>query len=114
MKDGGPKPFCIFNGWFEHENFIFYARSCWSKFSFSGNKAFILKEKFKELKERLRTWNMEVFGCLDLSINSLVSDINSLDSALYDNWDNATVQLRNVVSDRFWKEIRLKESFLAQ
>lgn len=113
-KDWGPKPFCVFNGWFEHKEFKLYVRSCWTDFFISRNKAYIVKENFKLLKEKLRKWYKDVFGRLDLNIESLVMDLNSLDQALYDNLDSAKVLQRNEVSYPFWNEIHLKESFLAQ
>lgn len=42
-------------------------------------KAFVIKEKFKLMKERLKGWNKEVFGWLDLSIDNIVLEMNALD-----------------------------------
>ena len=44
-----------------------------------GNNNFILKEKFKKLRERLRWWNHEVFGWLDLKIKENVELLNELE-----------------------------------
>lgn len=40
------------------------------------------------LKERLRGWNREVFGILDLNIEGLVKYLNALDLVLSDGWSN--------------------------
>lgn len=39
------------------------------------------------LKEKLRVWNKEVFGILDLNIDGLVKDMKGLDLALCDGWN---------------------------
>lgn len=50
VKDWGPKPFKFINGWLEHDEFIPFVRSCPGGFEVSGNKAYVVKEKFKKLK----------------------------------------------------------------
>lgn len=113
-KDWGPKPFRVFNAWFEHEDFLPFVKDCWTSFAVSGPKAFVVKEKFKLLKERLRKWNKEVFGVLDLNIEALVRDINALDQVLAEGWDGEVVVKRKEVSANFWKEIHLRESMMSQ
>lgn len=44
----------------------------WDGFNVSGNKVYVVKENLTMLKEKLRTWNKEVFGILDLNIQGLV------------------------------------------
>lgn len=34
-KDWGPKPFRVFNAWFEYKDLRSYARTCWAEFSTS-------------------------------------------------------------------------------
>lgn len=86
----------------------------WSQFEVSGNKAFIIKEKLKLLKDKLRVWNKEVFGVVDLNIDKEVNELNSLDSILIENWDELVVAKRKEVTSKFWKDIRIKESMLFQ
>lgn len=76
-------------------------RSCWTYFFISVYNAYIVKDKFRLLKEKSKKWNKDFFGRLDLNVESLIMDLNSLDQALYDNMDSATVLERNEVSDRF-------------
>ncbi|MCI46653.1 hypothetical protein A2U01_0067894, partial [Trifolium medium] len=47
-----------------------------------GKKAFILKEKLKRVKEELKRWNKEVFGVLDLNIESTVKELNDVEGLL--------------------------------
>lgn len=55
-----PKPFKIFNGWFEHQNFIPFIEEVWKSTKVQGNVAYMLKYKFIILKDKLRNWNSEV------------------------------------------------------
>lgn len=45
----------------------------------TGTYGFVVKEKMKKLKEKLKWWNKEVFGVLDLNIEKFVKDLNGLD-----------------------------------
>lgn len=51
---------------------------------------------------------------LDLNIDNVVKDINELDQILVDTSDSEVLLKRKEVSAKFWKDIRLKESFLHQ
>lgn len=82
VKDWGPKSFRIFNAWFDHAEFLPFVKACWDGFNVLGFKAHVVKEKFKMLKVKLRNWNKEVFGILDLNIDALVRELNALDQIL--------------------------------
>lgn len=52
----------------------------WKSFDVSGNCAYVLKEKFKLLKQILKWWNKEVFGWIDMKIYNIVKDLHELNS----------------------------------
>jgi exonuclease III len=81
-KNWGPKPFRVINGWFDHPEFFSFVEHCWKSFEVHGKKAFVLKEKFRLLKECLRKWNKEVFGYMDLNIEKTVKDLNDIEGLL--------------------------------
>lgn len=71
----------------------------------------MFKEKLKLLKSELRTWNREVFGYVDLNIEKIVEEINSLDEVA------ASIDVRNSsrrkeFTHQFWQQIHFKESLL--
>lgn len=41
-----------------------------------------MKEKLKKLRERLRWWNKEVYGWIDLQFQENVKELNELDKDL--------------------------------
>lgn len=47
-----------------------------------GWKTYAVKEKLKLLREKLRWWNKDVFGFLDLNIQNMVREINMLDDVI--------------------------------
>lgn len=80
-----------------------------------GRGELILCEKLKRLKERLRTWNNEVFGWIDLKVNGEVGKINELDKSLVENFGNnvdSFVAARREASSEFWKYLLTKENML--
>lgn len=44
-----------------------------------GKTTFVFKEKLAFLSEKLRTWNMEILGHLNLEVEEAVKDLNILD-----------------------------------
>lgn len=43
-----------------------------------GKASFVIKEKLKGLRERLKIWNKEVFGIMDLEVDRAVKNLNQL------------------------------------
>lgn len=58
----GPKSFKVIQGWIRHDKFMEFVKTEWNSFNTVGKKAYIIKEKFKLLRERIRRWNKEVYG----------------------------------------------------
>ncbi|CAK8535195.1 unnamed protein product [Lathyrus sativus] len=49
-----PKSFKVFNCWYDHPEFLEFAKNEWNSIQVDGSVAHILKEKFKVLRTRLR------------------------------------------------------------
>lgn len=73
----GAKAFKVNNCWFDHKDFVSFVEDSWKSMKIEGKQAYVLKEKFKSLRNSLRKWNKEIFGWLDLKVNEAVSRINS-------------------------------------
>ncbi|KAK2351032.1 hypothetical protein QL285_097633 [Trifolium repens] len=100
----GPKPFRVINGWFDHPDFFSFVKQCWMGFVVHGKKAFVLKEKFRMLKECLRKWNKEVFGYMDLNIEKIVNDLNNIEGLLGGD-DDVQLLAREGLTRDFWRQI---------
>lgn len=62
---------------------------------FKGRKYFIVKEKLKILRERLRWWNKEIFGWIGLQVEDKVEELNKLKK-----------ELLLGASKKAWKKVR--------
>ena len=61
-KSRGPRPFRFENMWLKADNFMSLIRDWWQNSKVTGSSSFILVEKLKALKIKLKRWNKEVFG----------------------------------------------------
>ncbi|XP_058723434.1 uncharacterized protein LOC131595162 [Vicia villosa] len=75
----GPKPFKFNNEWFSNDSFVPFVEKEWKSYVVHGRGDYILKEKLRLLKDKIKIWNREVFGKIDLEIEEGVHDINIVD-----------------------------------
>ncbi|RVW76231.1 hypothetical protein CK203_048920 [Vitis vinifera] len=61
----GPSPFRFENMWLKVEGFLDLIRSWWREIEVRGTASYRLAAKTKELKQKLKVWNREVFGHLE-------------------------------------------------
>lgn len=66
--DWGPKSFKVLMCWYEHKEFKTFIHKEWNSIEIKGSPNFIIKEKLKFLRGRLRRWNLNVLGKLELKI----------------------------------------------
>ncbi|XP_058749275.1 uncharacterized protein LOC131622266 [Vicia villosa] len=102
---------------FDHREFLEFVEVEWKAISITGTSAYVLKEKLKLLKGRLKWRNQNIFGKLDLNIDEDVEEMNGLE----DDDLLAISQLSREVMDRrrnlqhnIWRNLNLKESMLKQ
>ncbi|XP_058762988.1 uncharacterized protein LOC131636401 [Vicia villosa] len=82
-----------------------------------GRGDYVLKEKLRLLKERLRWCNKEVFGRKDLDVEEGVKDINIGDDRLELEAEDLHLGiLKNMkeATSWFWSKLRIKENMLVQ
>ncbi|XP_058776799.1 uncharacterized protein LOC131651145 [Vicia villosa] len=113
----GPKPFRFNNEWFAFESFIPFVEGEWMSLKIEGRGDFVLKEKLRLLKDKLKWWIKEVFGRIELEMEDGVREMNFADEKLmeddYANFDE-NMCLRREACGKFWKNLRLKKSMLLQ
>ncbi|XP_019465435.1 PREDICTED: uncharacterized protein LOC109363636 [Lupinus angustifolius] len=116
----GPSPFRFNNCCLQPHSFENLVLTNWENSTVMGCKAFIIKEKLKILKEAIKSWNRETFGCLNTKLGDLARDIQALDiigestsldanqvaekKMLIANWWRTTI----------WKDSILRQEFLEQ
>ena len=75
--------------WLKVEGFNELIRDWWQSFEFRGTHSYVLMEKIKALKVKLKAWNKEVFGNVDEQKNSTLKKV-----ALWDD-----IESRRPLSD---------------
>ncbi|XP_058721686.1 uncharacterized protein LOC131593278 [Vicia villosa] len=113
----GPKTFIFNNEWFTFASFFPFVEKEWNAFRVEGRGDFVLKEKLRLLKERLRWWNKEEFGKIDLEVEEGVRDINLGDDRLELETEDLHLGIlkdRKEATSRFWSKFRIKENMLVQ
>ena len=98
----GPIPFRFENMWLKEEGFKELLKGWWQGFNYSGSYSFILTEKLKALKIKLKEWNSKVFGKVGVNKGS------ALDKVSY--WDNQE-QLRALNEQELEARKEAREEF---
>ena len=76
----GPSLFRFENMWLKVEGFKDLLKSWWEGDSFSGSSSFILAEKLKVLKSKLKEWNRDIFGRVEYKKNLALEQVEFWDA----------------------------------
>ncbi|KAL6343127.1 hypothetical protein AAG906_019670 [Vitis piasezkii] len=76
----GPSPFRFENMWLKVEGVKELMKSWWEGVSFNGSASFILAEKIKVLKAKLKEWNRDSFGRIELRKNVALEQVQFWDA----------------------------------
>ena len=75
----GPSPFRFENMWLKVDGFTGLLRGWCQGFEVIGRTSFRLATKMKELKQKIKVWNREVFGRLEANKNSALQQVEFWD-----------------------------------
>ena len=75
----GPTLFRFENMWLKVEGFKDLIHSWWQGIEVRGSASFKLAAKMKEIKQKLKVWNKEVFGRLDYNKSSALQQVDFWD-----------------------------------
>jgi hypothetical protein len=113
--DWGPRPFRFNNHWLLHKDFQVLVEGFWRNSNVVGWVAYVLKEKFKGLKNHIREWSREQYGQADSKIAKLVFEINAMDVRSEGaGLSNGDLELRKNLFAQLWHLKTSKESVLMQ
>lgn len=110
-----PKSFKFFEAWLKHPRFFSFVSNVWKPKVTRGKVAFMLKEKMKILKGKLKTWNNKVFKFLDLEVEKVILSLNALDSKMGEPSQQVTyvfIDERSHTYRRVWESMHFKEIIL--
>jgi len=66
-KDLGPKQLRFIDVWLTVDTFKKLVRNRWESYSVQGNSLITLKNKNKKVKDDIKTWNKDFFGCMNIN-----------------------------------------------
>jgi hypothetical protein len=98
-----------------HIDFQALVEGFWRNNNVVGWMAYVLKEKFKGLKNHIREWSREQYGQADSKIAKLVFEINAMDVRSEGaGLSNGDLELRKNLFAQLWHLKTSKESVLMQ
>ena len=98
----GPSPFRFELMWLKFRGFRELLKGWWQNLTFHGSFSYILAAKLKALKGILKSWNMEVFGRVEVKKKEALQRVSC--------WDSMEKQRELILEEREEK-IRAKEEF---
>lgn len=75
----GPKPFRLLDCWRGLLGYREFVTSTWMEAAVNGRKAYVLKEKLKQIKNQLRVWNKDHCGDISHNIDNVRKELDQLD-----------------------------------
>ncbi|XP_058741724.1 uncharacterized protein LOC131614112 [Vicia villosa] len=77
-----------------------------------GRGDFVLKEKLRLIKDKLRWWNLNVFGKFELAVEEGVNILNAADDS--ERWEEEEIEIKKKASKNIWLNLKIKENMLIQ
>ncbi|KAJ9701691.1 hypothetical protein PVL29_006878 [Vitis rotundifolia] len=111
----GPSPFRFENMWLKTEGFKELLRDWWQGAGGRGRASFRLASKLKAMKEKIKAWNREVFGRLEVNKSSALQQVEFWDRV--EDERGLTVgetELKNEAKENFKKWVLLEETHWRQ
>ena len=119
LKNGGwswgPTPFRFNNFRLNHSEFKGVVKEAWRNQNIPGWMSFVLKEKLKGLKIKIKEWNKVEYGGMEERVESLVEVIRSLDEKGEEGvLSELDVSLRKAKFEKLWRVLKAKDALIAQ
>ncbi|XP_028121762.1 uncharacterized protein LOC114318984 [Camellia sinensis] len=113
-RNWDPRPFRFLNAWLLHPSFTANVQRSWVDVQVQGWAGSRVKMKFR-LKDELKRWNTEVFGCVENQLKKAENELHEYDllaeSRLLDSQETAR---RRVLRNLVWSLRKKKDSIWFQ
>ena len=111
----GPSPFRFENMWLKVDGFKDLLRDWWQEGVRGGRASFRIAAKMKVMKEKIKAWNRDVFGRLEVNKSSALQQIEFWDRVECDKGlSEREMDLKNEAKETFKKWILLEETHWRQ
>ena len=106
----GPSPFRFENMWLKVDGFKDLLRGWWQGSEVRGRASFRLATKMKELKQKIKVWNREVFGRLEVNKNSALQQVEYWDGVESErSLSKGETELKKEAKESFKKWVLMDE-----
>lgn len=78
-RDWGPKPFKFMDIWLSNPSCMRLAKATWNECQVNGGVGFMILQKLKAVKDKLKVWNKEVFGDVTLALQKAETDLHQFE-----------------------------------
>ena len=113
--DWGPKPFRILDCWLSDNSFKKLVKDSWTSNHLRGWGGYVLKQKIKTLKDKIKVWNREQFGNTFKKYKKIEDDLNKLEEESDDRQlDHNELIVRKQLQQALWEAAQAHESLLRQ
>ena len=113
--DWGPKPFRIMDCWLSDISFKKTVEESWKSNQQKGWGGYVLKEKIKALKNRLKVWNREQFGDTFKKYTKIQEELNKMEADTADRQlSQQEMMIRKQLQEDLWMAAQSHESLLRQ
>ncbi|GKV27391.1 hypothetical protein SLEP1_g36564 [Rubroshorea leprosula] len=113
--DWGPKPFKFFNAWLDQPGCKEIITEVWNSTKVMGWNGYILKEKLKRTKNKLKQWSRNAISEVDRKVKEAEKEIAAIDEkGEKGQLSPQDVEQRKNYFLELWKNIKIKESMWQQ
>ncbi|RVW84768.1 hypothetical protein CK203_046685 [Vitis vinifera] len=110
-----PDPFRFENMWLKAEGFKELVRSWWQGIDVRGSASYKLATKMKEIKQKLKVWNREVFGKLESNKSAALQQVEFWDREENDRiLTMEEVELKKEAKENYKKWVIMEETHWRQ
>lgn len=114
-RDWGPKPFRFMDIWLSNPRCLKLAEETWNNVQVVGWAGFILLQKLRPVKAKLKTWNKEEFGDINCALLEIESELHQFDIVAEDRQLTAKEKAAKCKSkSEIWRLSKLSESLWRQ
>ncbi|GKV48207.1 hypothetical protein SLEP1_g55033 [Rubroshorea leprosula] len=111
----GPKPFKFFNAWLDQPGCKEIITEVWNTTKVTGWNGYILKEKLKRTKNKLKEWSRNAISEVDRKVKEAEKEIATIDEkGEKGQLSPQDVEQRKNCFLELWKNIKIKESMWQQ
>ncbi|XP_058180127.1 uncharacterized protein LOC131298670 [Rhododendron vialii] len=114
-RDWGPKPFRFMDIWLSNPKCMAIAKDTWENTQVSGWAGYMILQKCRAIKEKLKVWNKEEFGDVNSVLQIIEAELHQFDLIAEERQLSADERASRCKSkSEFWRLSRLTESLWRQ